>query len=200
MEWHGKTMLRNVMVILSGPSSVGKSKLIKYYTENFTDLVHLVSVTTRKKRDLEQEGEAYYFVEEIDFEKMIDLNQFIFWKRSAWGAYYGISKRELMKITVTKGGLIDLDPDAYYFFRKKFQQNVIGIYLLPPDIRTIEERLQKRYSSYQNTSNVEFLSRLEMAQESMKQASNYDYVFVNDDITLSAKKINSIIYGKYKSS
>ena len=171
-------MSKGLLVVYSGPSGVGKSTILKEVFKNKDlNLVFSVSMTTRNKREGEVEGKDYFFVNKKTFEKAIDDNKFL--EHACYvDNYYGtpkdyvekqrlLGKNVILEIDV-QGGLqvIEKCPDA------------ISIFIMPPSIETLEERLKGRKTEKQEVID----KRVNEAKREIKEGEVYKYHIVNNDL------------------
>lgn len=177
-----------LIFILSAPSGTGKTTLLKGIMEQLSGLQFSVSFTTRLPRPNEKEGEDYHFVSHSVFQKMVERNEFLEWAE-VLGNRYGTPRPDLKKLKSEGMDLIlDIDTQGAKLVLKEVDQPIL-IYLLPPSLKILKERLMKR--GVDSLERVKF--RLANAQKDMEEASGYQYVIVNDRIEDSIEKLKSII-------
>lgn len=187
-----KIVMQAINIVISGPSTVGKSRLILYYIKKYKDLKVVISYTTRTKRKKEVSGIDYHFISDEKFKKMIMEHKFAFYKKSDLGSFYGIAEYDLNNIKQNVGALIDLDVDEYLQLKRSLN-NVIGVYLLPRSFEDIKTRLRSRYHLKKNEICEEYEKRLQHSINSIKRAEMYDYIFFNDNIITTGRKIHRIV-------
>lgn len=173
-----------ILIVLSAPSGCGKDTVLA----RLSGVRRSVSMTTRAMREGEINGVDYYFVTEDYFLKQLEEGKILEYT-SYNGNYYGTPKQAVdewlkagetvvLKIEVEGGGNI-----------RKLYPDSVGIFLVPPSMQTLERRLRKRSSE----SEDEIYSRLTIAQNEIKHATEYDYIVVNDDIDCAVGDIQAII-------
>lgn len=181
-----------MLLVVSGPSSVGKSKVIKELLKIKKQYSFVVSHTTRKQRLDEIDGVDYIFIDEREFEYRLTNGYFVQYKEGPLGRY-GTSVLQLEK---AKNGkqipVLDVDPDGYSKLRGKYD-NVLGIFLLPPSREILWERLASRGEARGIYSLDDAKIRFKYSCNCADFAICYDYILVNRDAYETAKQINSIV-------
>jgi guanylate kinase len=177
-----------LIFIISAPSGTGKTTLVKEVIQQLPGLRFSVSFTTRLPRPDEREGEDYHFVSHSVFQKMVDKNEFLEWAE-VLGNRYGTPRPDLKKMEIEGVDLmLDIDTQGAKKVAKEISQPVL-IYLLPPSLRVLKERLVNR--GMDSLERVKF--RLSNARRDMEEAYGYQYVIVNDRIEDALEKLKSII-------
>jgi len=177
-----------LIFIISAPSGTGKTTLVKEVIQKLPGLQFSVSFTTRLPRPDEREGEDYHFVSHSTFQKMVERNEFLEWAE-VLGNRYGTPRPDLKKTGLEGVDLIlDIDTQGAKKITKEIAQPVL-IYLLPPSLRVLRERLINRGGD--SLERVKF--RLSNARKDMEEAYGYHYVIVNDSIEDALEKLKSII-------
>lgn len=176
------------LVVISGPSGVGKSTVISEVMHRRDNIVFSVSYTTRKPRTGEADGVSYHFVDQTEFQRMIrdgELLEYTCYQ----GNYYGTSLADIQK-QLDQGCdvLLDIEVEGGSNVRKH-TENAVLIFVVPPSFEELSRRLYGRRT--ENEAVVQ--GRLERAKEEMKEIPNYDYLVVNDSVTKAATDIISIL-------
>ncbi|MBM7623295.1 guanylate kinase [Sporohalobacter salinus] len=176
------------LIILSGPSAVGKGTVLTSLMADYQNISYSVSATTRPPRVNEEDGTDYFFVSEEEFKEMIEDDEFIEWAK-VHGNYYGTPKK-YVEDTLEAGQdvILEIDIQGAAQVKEKYQQGVF-IFLAPPSLEELEVRIQKRGVDSKETMEI----RMKNATEEMKRAKNYDYIVVNDEIDEAVEKVKSII-------
>lgn len=181
-------MENGILIILSGPSGSGKDTVLNKLVENREDIKISVSMTTRNKRQDEIDGFHYYFVDRDYFEKNISENKMLEYAEYA-GNYYGTPKAPVDEMLSNgKAVILKIEVQGAEKIRNIYS-DVISIFLMPPSMRVLEERLRARNTEDEETIN----HRLVIAREEMKKAPEYDYVVINDTVDNAVAGIETII-------
>ncbi|ALA62222.1 guanylate kinase [Rickettsia amblyommatis] len=179
---------KRLIIILSSPSGTGKSSLAKALLKIDNNLRLSISATTRKPRLGEVEGINYYFKTGLEFEELVKQNKFLEYAK-IYDNYYGTPK-EYVAMLLNQGldVVFDIDWQGARSIKKN-ATNVVAIFVLPPNIEVLEQRLRNRA-----TDNEEAIKlRMQSAQNEISHANEYDYVVTNDDFDRTLKKIHAII-------
>ena len=170
-----------ILLILSGPSGVGKDAVLSRMRELKEPYHYTVTSTTRSKRDGETEGKDYIFISQNEFKKQIELGGFLEWAE-VYGNYYGVP-RDQVKSALKTGSdvIIKIDVQGAQTI-KKLAPMALYIFLAPPDTDQLEKRLTERM-----TESPESLTlRLKTAAEEMKSANWFDHIVINHENQLDS--------------
>lgn len=180
--------MSDLALVISAPSGAGKTTLIKKLIAGDSRLMFAVSTTTRAIRQGEIEGESYYYVSTDDFNRMTDENEFAEWAH-VHGNSYGTSKKEIDRIQ-SKGRIPVFDVDVQGAFNlKKTLANAVYVFIVPPSIAVLKERLLGR----QTESADQIATRLSNVAGELSYYDMYDYIVVNDVIDDALSDMQSII-------
>lgn len=180
--------MKGILFIMSGPSGAGKTTIVKGVLKNLEDLAFSISYTTRPKREGEEEGKDYFFVDEPTFRNLIKKKDFLEWQE-VHGHLYGTSK-SYVESQMNKGAnvLLDIDVNGARSVKRQIKDSVL-IFVAPPSFQELKERLIKRHTEDKKN----FRKRLEDARYELSQISKFDYLIVNHDVQISIKQLESII-------
>ena len=179
---------RGSIFVVSAPSGAGKTTLCKQIISILDNIKPSVSFTTRSPRVGEVPDEDYCFVSEAEFRTMIDRGDFVEWAL-VHGNLYGTSRRQMEElISAGYDVLLDIDTQGARQIRKFFNNGVF-IFILPPSMTELKRRLEGRMSNSVDDMN----RRLKRAVDEIKEYYIYDYVIVNDILENSLKKLEAII-------
>lgn len=184
-EIHKKS---GIVLVLSGPSGVGKGTVIEKVKELYPELIHSVSYTTRTPRPNERDGVEYNFIDEENFNKMNSRGD-ILESDYYCGHYYGTPKAPLIHcINSGIDVILDITVPGSLSIMRNFP-DAVSVFLLPPSFSELKSRLAKR-----GTERAEIVEkRLNKAYNEIGMTHNFDYVLVNDDLQATASKILCII-------
>lgn len=180
---------RGLMLILSSPSGAGKTTISRLLLERETDLTMSVSVTTRPKRPGEVEGVDYRFLDPIEFNLMVNRQEFLEYAH-VFGHYYG-TPREPVEEALNSGRdvLFDIDWQGTQQLAENAERDVASVFILPPSTQELERRLNLRA---QDAAEV-VAARMAKAADEMSHYREYDYIVVNDDLEESVAKVRAIL-------
>lgn len=182
-------MIENASIfIFASPSGGGKTSLAKQLVRNLEFIETSVSHTTRSMRDGEKEAKHYYFVKEQVFQQLVNDNVFIE-HANVFGAKYGTSRTQIeQRLNQGIDVVLDIDWQGARQLKEHFT-NVVSIFILPPSVEVLKERLQNRK---QDDSSV-IASRMTKAKNEIKHYDEFDYLIVNDDFDAALAQLTEII-------
>ncbi len=179
--------MRNVLIVLSGPSGVGKGTVAKKLIERNPNLALSVSCTTRAPRKGEVHGEHYFFVSKEQF--LDDVGQGGFLEYSEhFENYYGTPKQFVARKLLSGDVLLEIDVNGGLNVKKNYPDAVL-VMLLPPSVEEVYNRLVKR--STETPDKIKL--RMDRIDYEMALSSQYDYTVVNDDLFTAVKNVEKII-------
>ncbi len=176
------------IIVISGPSGVGKTCLYKRLLSDFESLQFSISATTRSPRPNETDGVDYYFISREEFLKKIKNNEFVEWAE-VYGNYYGTLKTEIKRITDTgKNCLMDVDVQGGMNIKKSIPESVL-IFIIPPSMKELKRRIMERKTDDRKTIQL----RLKTAIKEMGYEKNYQYSIINDDIDKAYLELRTLV-------
>jgi len=178
---------KGLLIVLSGPSGVGKGTICQKLVEYF-NAWYSVSATTREKRDGEIEGKNYFYITKEVFEQKIKDNEFLEYATYN-NNYYGTLKTKIdEKLNNKINVFIEVEVNGAKNIKSIYQDSIL-IYILPPSLEELEERLRGRNTEDETT----IQNRMNITKEELKQIDIYDYVVVNDNLEKTIEKVKNII-------
>lgn len=185
-KWYNFRML----IIISGPSGSGKGTIIKEFLKRYPEVCYSVSYTTRPRREGEEDGKDYYFIDKKEFEELIKKDFFIEWAK-VYDYYYGTSKEYILKkLKEKKDVLLEIEIQGAKKIREIFdKKETIFIFILPPDFNELKRRIINRK---RGESDDEINKRIEFAKQEIEESKNYDYIIINDRIDKAVERLIQI--------
>ena len=185
---------KGMMYILSSPSGAGKTTLTKKLAANNKNFKISISYTTRKPRPNEVNGKDYNFVNNEEFKLLIKNNSF-FEYTNIFDNCYGTPKRPVLDLlSKNKDVLFDIDWKGTQQLKKIDNLSLLTFFILPPNIKTLKERLLKRHEGQEKL--IE--RRMNKFNEEVSHWNEYNYVVINDDLDKCYNKILDIIASEKK--
>jgi guanylate kinase len=184
----GARMSNGLLVVISGPSGSGKGTICKRLIDEIENINVSVSATTRKPRVGEIEGKNYFFIDEDDFVKKINNDEFLE-HALVYGNYYGTPKKIVLKqLEEGKDIILEIDIQGALKVKENYPKGVF-IFILPPSLEELKNRIEGR-----GTDSKEVIHRrLKCAYDELNYAFEYDYVVLNDEVDSAVEKIKEII-------
>jgi guanylate kinase len=176
------------LFIVSAPSGAGKTTLCRKLVSSLPNLQFSVSYTTRKPRRGEVNDRDYTFINRQDFRLMADKGEFIEWAE-VHGALYGTSRKRLEELLDSGSDVIlDIDTQGAMQIKERYKEGIY-IFILPPSLETLKERLKNRMTD----SKEEIGKRLGRAIAEIKTFDKYDYVIINDILEDALMEFEAVV-------
>ena len=181
---------RGLMFILSSPSGAGKTTIAhRLLAEEGSELRMSISVTTRPMRPGEVGGRDYFFTDRQGFDRMVEEDAFFEWAE-VFGHCYGTPKAHIREeLKRGEDFLFDIDWQGTQQLYQRAQGDVVRVFLLPPSIEALEQRLRSRGTD----SDEVIRGRMDRARAEISHWDAYDYVVINDDIEACFAKVKMIL-------
>lgn len=179
-----------MILIFSAPSGSGKSTLVQHLLDTRQDMELSISATTRAPRGQEQDGREYYFISPERFEQLIRDDAFVEWEQVYKGTYYGTLKSEIERIEGAGHHVVfDIDVKGGINVKRLFGDRARAIFIAPPSIEALRERLTKRGTDSQE----KIEERLAKAEIEIADAPLFDTILVNDDLNATKAALDKEI-------
>ena len=180
---------RGLLIVLSSPSGAGKSTLSRMLMDVDPGIAMSVSATTRPMRPGEQPGVHYHFVDDAEFDRLIEAGEFVEWAH-VFGYRYGTPKLPVKDaLRAGRDILFDIDWQGTQQLKAAMGEDLVSIFLLPPSTAELERRLRERGTDSETTIG----SRMSRAASEISHWPEYEYVLVNSDAGECLTQIRSIV-------
>jgi guanylate kinase len=182
-------MKQGKLVVITGPSGVGKGTLVRSLLRHHPELYLSISATTRQPRTGEINGQDYYFVSRSEFEHKIDNGQLLEWAEYG-GNYYG-TPRTPVERQIERDKIVILEIEVLGARQVKATfTNALLLFILPPSEQELERRLRGRG----NDSEEAILRRLQKAKEEIAVRGEFNYQIINDNLEIALLAIENLIF------
>ena len=186
----GNMNLDHQIYIVTAPSGTGKTTLNRKLVSEFDHLEISISHTTRAKRPKEAHGDHYWFISKDTFMQKVNAGLMLEWAE-VFGNMYGTSIEEIDRIANEgKQAILEIDVQGWEKIKHKLPK-AQAIFILPPSVKSLYERLYKRGTETEET----ILKRLRAARSELEHSKNYDYFVVNDKLSRAFEDLKNIILG-----
>ncbi len=179
--------MKNKLLVISGPSGVGKGTIVKALKARRNDVVESISCTTREPREGETHGKEYFFLSKEEFLRRIAENDFLEYDEH-FGNYYGTPKSFVQETLQKKSVILEIDVVGALNTKKAISESVL-IMIAPPSVKELKRRLVGRGT--ETDDDIE--NRLSRLEYELAQRDKYDYVIVNDDLERAIAQIENIL-------
>ena len=183
-----KTKKQGLLIVISGPSGCGKNSIINELLKIRKNTWVSISCTSREPRGEEKDGVNYYFLSKEEFEEEISNDDFLEYAEYS-GNYYGTPKKYIKEhLDNGEDVILEIEIQGALKIKEKLDETIF-IFIMPPSMKELKKRLINR-----NTDSLEKIEkRFKRAYEEINEISKYNYVVVNDDLSLAVKKVDSIL-------
>ena len=179
--------MKHILVVVSGPSGVGKGTIVKTLVKRREDVVESVSCTTRAPREGERHGREYFFLSKEEFLKRVDEGDFLEYDEH-FGNYYGTPKTFVKEMLESKSVILEIDVVGALNAKKAFPDCKL-VMIVPPSLEELKRRLIGRNSETEE----EIEKRLSRLEYELSKKDEYDFVIVNDDLEEAIKALSDIV-------
>ncbi|MEQ8156531.1 MAG: guanylate kinase [Clostridiaceae bacterium] len=179
---------RGLLIVISGPSGAGKGTICKALLEENHNLHISVSATTRSPRAGEVEGVNYYFLDKETFKERIEVGDFLEYAE-VYGNYYGTPKSKVEEMLMSgKDVILEIDIQGALKVKDNCKEGIF-IFILPPSMEELKQRIIKRGSETPES----LMTRFKSAYQEINYISKYNYAVVNDEVHKAVNKIEAIL-------
>ncbi|HEV7856151.1 MAG TPA: guanylate kinase [Herminiimonas sp.] len=176
------------LFLVVAPSGAGKSSLVNALLQQEPAIKLSISFTTRAPRPGEENGREYFFTSVEDFARRRDAGEFLEWAE-VFGNYYGTSLLQIaQQIAAGTDVLLEIDWQGAQQVKKQFP-HAVGIFILPPSIAALEERLKKRGQDEHHV----ITRRILAAGGEIAHAPEFEYVIINQEFTVALSELSAIV-------
>lgn len=181
--------MQGFLFVISGPSAVGKTSVAQEILNRRHTVKRVVTCTTRAPRGQEKDGADYNFLLTNEFIQKVEAGEFVEFSK-VYDNYYGVLFSSITSITDSgEDALLVINWEGFQKIRKKMKENVVGLFILPPSIEVLEERMRSRGHDSEET----IQKRLKMNKVDMLHADDFDYQIVNHKIEDAALDILQLV-------
>jgi guanylate kinase len=189
-------MKKGKVIIFCAPSGSGKTTIVKHLLQVNHHLLFSVSACTRNKRNGEVDGKDYYFLSKESFEQKIKAGEFLEYEEVYGGNFYGTLKSEIDRIwELGKVVLFDVDVVGGLHLKEYFGANALAVFVKPPNIQVLEERLRFRSTETEDTLRM----RVNKAVKELAFESKFEQLLLNDDLKHALAQAELIVNDFLKS-
>lgn len=183
-----ETIKKGKLIIISGPSGVGKGTICEQLLKDCKDIELSISATTRKPRSTDVHGVTYYFKSKEEFEEMVKNNQFLEWAKYGENCYGTPLKPVTDKLNQGINVLLEIDVQGALQVMENYPDGIY-IFIAPPDIETLHKRLAGR-----GTETIDEINkRIAAADSELALKDKYDYIVINDILEDAVETVKNII-------
>ena len=184
------------LIVISAPSGAGKTSIVQQLLKNMPDLSFSISACSREKRENEIDGKDYHFLGIEGFKNKIEENAFLEWEEVYENQFYGTLKSEIERIwSEGKTVIFDVDVVGGLNIKKQYPQECLSIFITPPSVEVLRERLSGRGSESDETLAI----RLGKAEEEIAKNQQFDVVILNDEFEIACEETQQVITNFIKS-
>lgn len=177
-------------IIFSAPSGSGKTTLVHHLLEQDLGLEFSISACTRSPRGKEVDGKDYYFLSIQDFKQKIQEDAFVEWEEVYTDHFYGTLKSEIERIWAHgKAVIFDVDVIGGLNLKKYFNKQALAIFVMPPDLPTLEKRLRSRGTDEEDR----IQKRLAKSKQELVVADQFDHIILNDSLEKAKQEAKTVV-------
>lgn len=182
--------MKGKLVIFTAPSGAGKTTIVRHLLQKIDNLAFSVSATSRAKRNHEQDGLHYYFLNPVDFRNRIEQGEFLEWEEVYTGQYYGTLKSEIERLwNEGKHIIFDIDVKGAVNIKKNYPEESLAVFVKPPSPEILFERLQNRGTETPES----YRKRVKRATLELTYEDKFDVALLNDQLEVALKEAEQIV-------
>lgn len=181
--------MKHKLMVVSGPSGVGKGTIVKTLIKRRSDVVESVSCTTRAPREGETHGKEYFFLTKEEFLERLEKQDFLEYDEH-FGNYYGTPISFVEETLKTKSVILEIDVVGALNVKKRLPEAVL-VMIVPPSVEELKRRLEGRET--ETAEQIE--NRLSRLEYELSQKEKYDFVVINDDLEQAISEVEAILDG-----
>lgn len=181
--------MKHKLMVVSGPSGVGKGTIVKTLIKRRSDVVESVSCTTRAPREGETHGKEYFFLTKAEFLERLEKQDFLEYDEH-FGNYYGTPISFVEETLKTKSVILEIDVVGALNVKKRLPEAVL-VMIVPPSVEELKRRLEGR----ETETAEQIRNRLSRLEYELSQREKYDFVVVNDDLERAISEVEAILDG-----
>jgi len=179
-----------MLYVIAAPSGAGKTTIVKEILRTNPELVFSVSATTRYRRENETDGIDYFFFSKEAFRKMIENKELVEYETLFNGDYYGTLRSFVNEnLEKNRSVIFDIDVNGALNIKKIYGERAKLIFIMPPDIETLKERLKKRATE----SPEQIAERIKRVDLEIGKKNDFDYIVVNENLDKAVTEVQNII-------
>lgn len=179
-----------MLFVIAAPSGAGKTTIVNEILKIHPEFIFSVSATTRNKRKGETNGKDYYFFTKEEFLEKIEKNELVEYEILFNQDYYGTLKSFVDgNLQNGRNVIFDVDVKGALAIKSIYKEKAVLIFIMPPDIETLKERLKNRATESQNQIN----ERIRRVDLEIGKANHFDYIVLNDNLKKAVSEVNNII-------
>ena len=178
------------MICVSAPSGAGKTSLVRALLDRIPELSFSISASSRPPRGSEKDGVDYYFLSVEEFKSRVDRGELLEWEEVYPGSFYGTLHSEIERLhSLGKIPVLDMDVYGALGLKKRFDGDVLTVFVMPPRMEVLRARLEQR-----GTDSPERIEqRLAKAEEEILQSEEFDRIVWNDDFDQAVAEAEELI-------
>lgn len=181
--------MKHKLMVVSGPSGVGKGTIVKTLIKRRSDVVESVSCTTRAPREGETHGKEYFFLTKAEFLERLEKQDFLEYDEH-FGNYYGTPISFVEETLKTKSVILEIDVVGALNVKKRLPEAVL-VMIVPPSVEELKRRLEGR----ETETAEQIQNRLSRLEYELSQKEKYDFVVVNDELERAISEVEAILDG-----